>query len=148
MNQRSSTARPSHDERKRQAAIEARKQAEALALLNKPPLNQRAEELLRIVEENGPEPEYGPVGPSNDTLHVLTLMWWGIETHPEWANDLVWLEESSDLLAWWILVMGRDPWRPQDAMAMLMVQADSLYEEWALGLKIWIEKHLRTQLGR
>ena len=35
-------------ERERQAAIEARKQAETLALLNKHPLNQRAEELLRI----------------------------------------------------------------------------------------------------
>ena len=73
------------DKQDRQRAIEK---------LNQHPLNQRVEELLnQIVEEKHTDLTHGPI---DSKLHVLTLMWWGIETHPEWADDSsTWFESST-----------------------------------------------------
>lgn len=129
------TATPQEQEAwlRRKAEIKEKKRVDkqdrqrAIEELNQHPLNRRAEEFLNQIEdEQHTDVTHGPI---DSNLHVLTLMWWGIETHPEWADDSFVWDESSTYIGLRIHGMGEEPWSPHDVMAMLMMSAESHYDE-------------------
>ena len=90
--------------------------AEEHDMLNRHPVNQWAKELLNQISEE--DHTDLTCGPTDNELHVLTLMWWGIERHPEWAGKQEYWEGSNYL---GLRIFGMTEWRPQDAMAKLLV---------------------------